>query len=115
MDKTKTTIEEVLLMYKETVSPPKSTLLSILNQIPEKENLEWRKQAIRSPYRWLAIMQVAAFSFIIISVFPSFRDMYIHRNDPFYATDQQVERFEAGINDADYNDMLLNYNNLVSM
>jgi hypothetical protein len=59
------TIEErALAMYKETVSPSKDTLVYILNQIPEIKETELQdRRAIRSPYRWLVVAQLA-------SVFP---------------------------------------------
>jgi type VI protein secretion system component VasK len=115
MTKKTYTIEDALTMYKETVSPPEFSLINILNQIPEKEKTEGSRQTIRSPYRWLVLTQIAALAVIVLAVFPTLQDQYMHRDDPFYATDQQVERFEAGINNDDYNDMLVNYNNLVSM
>ena len=105
-------IEKALTMYMETVSPSKDSLLSILNQIPEKEKqISNDRRAIRSPYIWLAMTEMVALCFIVIAVFPTFQEMYIYRNDPFYSIDKQIESFEAGINNEDGENIVLNYNN----
>lgn len=104
-------IEKALTMYAETVSPSKDMLVNILNQIPEKENIiSDDRRAIRSPYMWLARTEMATLFFIMIAVFPTFQEVYLHRDDPFYTVDKQIEYFEAGINDADNGYMLVEYN-----
>lgn len=94
-------------MYKETVSPPRDVLLAILRQIPENKEKRTPARAIRSPYIWLGISQFAALSFLIALFVPmSFgqpTDV-----DYFRDIDIQVEQFEAGINDMDYERLLLN-------
>ena len=115
MKKTETTtteqgIEKALTMYMETVSPSKDSLLSILNQIPEKEKqISNDRRAIRSPYIWLAMTEMVALCFIVIAVFPTFQEMYIYRNDPFYSIDKQIESFEAGVNKEESKKNILNY------
>ena len=96
------TIEErALAMYKETVSPSKDTLVYILNQIPEIKETELQdRRAIRSPYRWLAVAQLASVFLIAIAILPSLQTPEVAQN-PFYAIDNQVEQFEASINAED--------------
>ncbi len=104
------TIEErALAMYKETVSPSKDTLVYILNQIPEIKETELQdRRAIRSPYRWLAIAQLASVFLVALAVYPTLSTPEIAQN-PFYAVDQQVETFEQNINNEDYNRVLSDY------
>lgn len=104
------TIEErALAMYKETVSPSKDTLVFILNQIPEIKETELQdRRAIRSPYRWLAVAQLASVFMIALAVYPSLQSPEMTQN-PFYAVDQQVEQFEQQINQEDEQMMLADY------
>lgn len=104
------TIEErALAMYKETVSPSKDTLVYILNQIPEIKETELQdRRAIRSPYRWLAIAQLASVFLIALAVYPTLQAPEIAQN-PFYAIDQQVETFEQNINNEDYTRVMSDY------
>lgn len=104
-------MELALNMYKETVSPSRATLINILNQIPEKENLKKDGRAIRSPYIWLAITQAVAVLSILFVLLPSLSGIYNYGNDPFYSVDKQVENFENKINAEDAAQIVLDYNN----
>lgn len=96
-------------MYKETVSPSKDTLVYILNQIPEIKETELQdRRAIRSPYRWLAIVELVSVFLIALAVYPTLSTPEIAQN-PFYSVDQQVETFEKNINNEDYNAVLADY------
>lgn len=111
MNKTNpSTIEEkALVMYVETVSPSKDNLVRILNQIPEIKEAELQdRRAIRSPYRWLAIVELASVFLIAIAVYPALKNPEITQN-PFYAVDQQVDAFEQNINAQDEQMMLNDY------
>jgi hypothetical protein len=105
-----TTIEErALAMYKETVSPSKDTLVYILNQIPEIKETELQdRRAIRSPYRWLAIAQLASVFLIALAVYPTLQSPEMAQN-PFYAVDEQVESFEQNLNAEDERMILADY------
>ena len=100
-------------MYTETVSPSRDMLVNILNQIPEKEPTAHDRRAIRSPYIWVAVTQLVSVCVIAIAILPSFittpQALDSYNNSPFYATDTQVETFEAGINEADYQAILVDY------
>jgi hypothetical protein len=104
------TIEErALAMYKETVSPSKDTLVYILNQIPEIKETELQdRRAIRSPYRWLVVAQLASVFIIALAVYPTLQSPEM-ANNPFYAVDQQVEQFEQNLNNEDAQMMLADY------
>jgi hypothetical protein len=111
MNKTNpSTIEEkALVMYVETVSPSKDNLVRILNQIPEIKEAELQdRRAIRSPYRWLAIVELASVFLIAIAVYPALKNPEMMQN-PFYAVDQQVETFERNLNAQDEQMMLNGY------
>lgn len=96
-----TTEELALAMYKETVSPSKDTLVYILNQIPEIKETELQdRRAIRSPYRWLAMAQLASVFVIALAVYPTLQTPEIAQN-PFYAVDQQVMEYEQHLNEED--------------
>lgn len=96
-------------MYTETVSPSKAMLVNVLNQIPEIKELPTSdRRAIRSPYRWLAVAQLASALLVAIAVYPSMTASQ-HSDNPFYEVDAQVEQFEQGINTDDYNRMLSDY------
>lgn len=99
----KQTIEKALFMYKETVSPSKSTLINILNQIPEKEKVSVPafKRVTRSPYIWITTLPLVAFCSIMVIVFPSFQNINMHPNEPFYKIDNQVTQFETSIDAED--------------
>ncbi len=107
--KTYTIEERALAMYKETVSPSKDTLVYILNQIPEIKETELQdRRAIRSPYRWLAIAQLASVFLIALAVYPTLHTPEMAQN-PFYAVDQQVENFEQNLNREDEQMILADY------
>jgi hypothetical protein len=104
-----TTEEKALVMYVETVSPSKDNLVRILNQIPEIKEAELQdRRAIRSPYRWLAIVELASVFLIAIAVYPALKNPEMTQN-PFYAIDRQVETFERSINAQDEQMMLNDY------
>ena len=113
MSKTTTnkTIEDALFMYKETVSPSTSALINILNQIPEKEKvLVPIRRVTRSPYIWIAGVNMAiAFSLIIV-LYPTFENITNTSNNPFDQIDSQVDQFEASIDNEDANLVASNYN-----
>lgn len=101
--------EQALAMYKETVSPSKGTLVYILNQIPEiKEKELEERRAIRSPYRWLAVAQLASVFLVALAVYPTLQTRELAIN-PFYAVDQQVEMFEQNLNAEDERMILADY------
>lgn len=99
-----TTTEQALAMYKENVSPPKENLRTILSQIPEQKKSE-KRGAIRSPYIWLAITEIAMLCSVLFAVLPTLTKIM---NDPFYQIDKEVEIFEMGIQNQDYQDNLIN-------
>ena len=106
MKEINTTItEQALHMYKETVSPKQESLEAILSQLPEKK-INSVQQAIRSPYRWLSITQAVVLCSVILMMYPTLTGpSYI--DDPFYTIDQEVDTFDAGINQEDYERSLL--------
>ena len=112
-NKTADLVEGALSMYKETVSPSRSSLIKILDQIPEKKKMikEPEGRAIRSPYIWLAITQAVTVCSLVFALYPSLSEMYIYRDDPFYAIDKQVETFETAINNEDALQMIADSNN----
>jgi hypothetical protein len=102
-------IEEALAMYKENVSPSETYFQAILSQIPEQQKLK-EGRAVRSPYRWLAVTQVATLFAIVIAVLPTYlgsgNDI---SSNPYYETDKQVESFEQQINNEDYQNNLKDF------
>jgi hypothetical protein len=107
-------LAKALTMYVETVSPSRDMLVNVLNQIPEiKEFKANDRRAIRSPYIWTRVAQFVSVCAIALALYPSFfqsptpSDTY--SDNPFYAIDSQVEEFEAGINEEDYQAMLVDY------
>lgn len=100
-------IEMSFAMYKETVSPPREMLMNILDQIPEKEKVnELERRAIRSPYIWIAVTQLVSVFVIAFAVLPTLTEAPSYTSDPFYAIDTQVDQFEQGINNEDYQRLL---------
>jgi hypothetical protein len=96
------TIEEALSMYTETVSPSKNILINILNQIPEKELVQAvPRRVTRSPYIWIAALNIAIVSSFVIVLYPTFEKTIHERNDPFYQVDQEVTQFETSIDNED--------------
>lgn len=96
-------------MYTETVSPSKAMLVNVLNQIPEIKELPTSdRRAIRSPYRWLAVAQLASVFVIALAIYPNIRGAQ-HSDNPFYEVDAQVEAFEQRINADDYDRMISDY------
>lgn len=108
-------LAKALCMYKETVSPSRDMLVSVLNQIPEIKELSANdRRVIRSPYIWVVFTQFVSVCLIALALYPSFfsgpvpsADSY--KDNPFYAIDTQVDAFEAGINEEDYQAMLVDY------
>lgn len=99
--------EQALTMYKETVSPSKENLKAIFSHIPEQKKYN-KGRAVRSPYIWIIITQGAMVCLIVFGVYPAFEQSEYSQN-PFYAVDQQVEEFERGIINDDYERNLLDY------
>lgn len=110
---------KALATYRETVSPSKENLITILSHIPEQKNKQGLShvndvnhhmnkdsegRAIRSPYMWLEITEFVMLCSLMLTVLPTITKSI---NDPFYSIDKQVEIFEVGIQDQDYNDNLL--------
>lgn len=93
-------VERALVMYKENVSPSEISLQKILSQIPESKVHEERR-AIRSPYIWLAITQVAMLCSIIIAVIPTVLEP-AYMNNPYHDIDSQIDAFEADIDAQDF-------------
>ena len=93
-------IESALVMYKENVSPSEIGLQKILSHIPESKVHEERR-AVRSPYIWLAITQVAMVCSIIIAVIPTVLQPE-YMNNPYRDVDSQIEAFEADIMAEDF-------------
>ncbi len=98
-------IEKVLTMYKENVSPSETCFQAILSQIPEQQNLK-EGRAIRSPYRWLAISQIMTVFAIVLVLLPNtptnnIRDVGLISENPYYEIDQEVENFEASLDQED--------------
>lgn len=112
-NKTADLVEGALSMYKETVSPSRSSLIKILDQIPEKKKMikEQEGRAIRSPYIWLAITQAVTVCSLVFALYPSLSEIYVYRDDPFYQVDKQVETFEATITAEDASQMMTDSNN----
>ena len=105
----KTIEERALAMYKETVSPSKDTLVYILNQIPEIKETELQdRRAIRSPYRWLAVAQIASVLLVALAVYPTLTTPELAQN-PFYAVDREQQRFEQSIDQEDEQMILSDY------
>lgn len=102
-------VESALAMYRETVSPSRSMLHSILNQIPEQNIKTNNVRAIRSPYIWLGFTQVMTVAVILLALVPTLSDTYLYRNDPFYAVDRQVEEFERNLNEEDAQIPMVDY------
>ena len=110
---------KVLATYRETVSPSKENLITILSQIPEQKNKQGlfylntkhlqieegvKGRAVRSPYMWLAVTEFVMLCSLMLTLLPTITKS-IH--DPFYSIDKEVEIFEVGIQGEDYNDALL--------
>ena len=99
--------EKALAMYKETVTPPRGLLGVILGELPERrEYFHTQVRTVRSPYIWLGVSQLVSLCFVFAIFIPG---LITSSNDAdyFLGTDRQIERFEAGINEADYQNMLL--------
>jgi hypothetical protein len=97
------TIEQALFMYKETVSSQKEHLITILNQIPEKEKLQVKIpiRATRSPYIWMSIAELVTLCSLLIPIYPTYQDAQMAQIDPFYQVDKQVSQFEDQIDAED--------------
>ena len=107
--KVKSSAEEALYMYGEDISLSKDAFISILNQIPEKEQNKQTNPMIKSPYKWVAFLQISTLCLMAIVFFPTFKDMYIYSNEPFYFVDKQIAEFESSLDDSD--NIMLYYNN----
>lgn len=108
---TKSSIGEALHLYGENLSAPKDTFISILNQIPEKET--HTSHLIKSPYKWIAFMQLSTLCLVAFISFPAFKDMYVYRNDSFYFIDKQVQEFESNLDDS--SNVVLYYNDNINL
>ena len=96
-------------MYKENVSPSETYFQAILSQIPEQQKLK-EGRAVRSPYRWLAITQIATLCAVVFAVLPTYvTQSHDAQNNPYYETDNQVEAFEQKIDNEDYQNNLRDY------
>lgn len=112
------TIEQALLMYKETVSPKEEDLQAILSQLPEKK-IESVSPAIRSPYIWIAVTEVMVLCSLLLVILPSYMNtgdvektssfVVTDEGDPFYALDTSVDTFESQMNNGDYENSLIDY------
>ncbi len=113
-------LSKALATYRETVSPSKENLIAILSHIPEQKNKQGLShmsdvnhqmnkdgegRAIRSPYMWLEVTEFVMLCSLMLVALPT---LTASINDPFYSIDKEVEIFEVGIQDQDYNDNLLN-------
>ncbi len=92
-------------MCKENVSPSETCFQAILSQIPEQQNLK-EGRAVRSPYRWLAISQMMTVFAIVLVLLPNtptndIRDAGLISENPYYEIDQEVENFEASLDQED--------------
>ena len=102
MKSTNISTEEILAMYRETVSPSRDSLRSILSQIPEQQQSKERR-AVRSPYRWLVTSQVVSLAALLLFVYPLYNTTKISAPDYYFlTTDSQVQAFESSIDQEDY-------------
>lgn len=111
-DKLDIAMSNIITRHAKTIQPSKDFLVSVLSQIPDKKYTEKEKLSVLSPYAWTTLIQISSICFIFILAYPSIREYYTYKDDPFYLIDKQVEIFEKGVNNDDYNNILLNYNNL---
>lgn len=109
-------LERAFVMYKETVSPPPSVLVNVLNHIPEKKKITAEKrQAIRSPYIWLRVTQFASvfvILFALIATLPIDNGTFAtepESNNPFSAVDAQIASFEKQTYEEDTQKILSDY------
>ena len=107
-------IEKALTMCKENVSPSETNLQAILSQIPEQQNLK-EGRAVRSPYRWLAITQMMTVCAIVLVLLPAtptgtIEDSRLATENPYYEIDQEVENFEASLDQEDIDRTLASTN-----
>lgn len=112
------TIEQSLLMYKETVSPKEEYLQAILSQLPEKK-IESVSPAIRSPYIWIAVTEVMVLCSLLLVILPTYMStsnventssfVVTNEDDPFYALDTSIDTFESEMNSGDYENSLIDY------
>lgn len=103
----KSTIEQALTMYKETVSPSEKSLQVLLSQIPEQKRIQ-EGRAIRSPYIWVTFTQVFTLACILLVMYPAL-SVPSYETNPFYAVDQQIAQFEETIDEEDMTRSMLDY------
>lgn len=108
----KNTIEEAFVMYRETVSPPRSFLTNVLNQIPENQEPSKERSSVRSPYIWLLVTQTAMIGVLLFVVYPTYIMMTDTKiaNVQFTIIDNQIASYEAKINAEDQANLLNDYN-----
>lgn len=99
-------------MYKETVSPPPSVLVNVLNHIPEKKKITAEKrQAIRSPYIWHRVAQCASVFVILFAIATTLptQEPSQEKSYSFYDVDSEIASFEEKIQEEDYQMLLSDY------
>jgi hypothetical protein len=106
-----TSIERALSMYRETVSPPRSILINVLNQIPEIQELPKGGVSVRSPYIWIIATQAVSLFLMVVSIYPTLSMMTDTRVAAveFDLIDKQIASYEAGIDTQDTNSLLIDY------
>lgn len=102
-------IEAAFAMYKETVSPSKDSLVRVLNQIPEIKEKVMERPAIRSPYIWNRIAQVASVCVILLAIATTLPTPTEDLTYSFYEADVEIASFEQKIDEEDYQMLLSDY------
>lgn len=104
-------LEAAFAMYKETVSPSKDSLVRVLNQIPEiKEKVKAvERPAIRSPYIWNRVAQVASVFVILFAIVTTLPTPAEDKAYSFYEADAEIASFEQKIDEEDYQMLLSDY------
>lgn len=98
-------------MRKETVSPNRNCLQEILSQIPEKKTQEDRR-AIRSPYTWIAITEIATVLSLFLAILPSYITLTNGSRSyeiEIQKIDSNLDSFERLIDNEDYQKTLDDY------
>ncbi len=102
------TIEQALLMYKETVSPSRKNLEMILSQIPEQKTKE-EARAIRSPYIWIAVTEIMTLCSILSALYPTLSVNYYNTqiDTEFSIIDAQNDSFQVYMDTTDFDEPTL--------
>lgn len=103
-------VTRALATHATSLSPNPEAFRVLLSHIPEKQTTTPLTR-VRSPYVWLAVTQLVIACSLVVSFYPNLHDQYLYRNNPFYATDQQVESFEISLQQEDDATMMLDYTN----